>query len=200
MHASFSDKFLSQRREFVTSQQDKRHNRCYTRQKQITQLQRIGQGQGLTVTFARILGSFALLDLYHTTCVSSHEESGATLQHARARVVSRTQIAQLGVVRKINMHEKEKCAAKTWFNIAGSQQHPCDCAQLPRLSSPACKIRSSSSTSLATIRLSPDFSDKTWKRSRIFSISSLILRIFFSTCRRLLEVMRFLVLQALQLL
>ena len=97
MHASFSDKFLSQRRVCdITTRQETQE--CYTKKKQITQLQRIGQAQGLTVTFARILGSLPSWT-FTTPCVSSHEESGATLQHARAEVGSGTQIAALGGVR-----------------------------------------------------------------------------------------------------
>ena len=90
MHASFSDKFLSQRRESVTSQQDKRHNSATQEKTDHT-----------TTTKWPRAGTYCHVCPHPchctTPCVSSHEESGATLQHARARVRSRTQIAQLGM-------------------------------------------------------------------------------------------------------
>ena len=50
--------------------------------------------------------------------------------------------------------------------MAGSKQEPLDCdAQLPLLSSPACKVWISSSTSSAVLRPLPDFSDRAWKRA-----------------------------------
>ena len=55
--------------------------------------------------------------------------------------------------------------ARTCSHKTGSKQHPLDCdAQLPLLSSAACKIWISSSNSAAGIRQLPDFSDRARKR------------------------------------
>ena len=95
MRAFFSDKFLSQRRESVTSQQDKRRNSAtHKKTDHRTTTKRHWPRAG---TYSHVCPHPWQLApwTFTTPCVSSHEESGATLHHARARVGSRTQLAQL---------------------------------------------------------------------------------------------------------